>query len=534
MLQRFLRPNTSAAAASAAQTLRPLPKLCVVQAALRPPFLVSFKSFNSKTPPAAGAQLTNNGSEFKTGKSFPVLDYNTNAEKNAPTFLVGVKNGFLPRQYPLARLPDEYKELESLLHRMPLVLPDGKPGLLAGGQFGAAVEKELPLYDLSNVTDQRLLSALYRDITFVASAYLLEPCDILCKKTGKFGLGRQKLPKNVAVPLVTVAKKIGAKPFMEYALSYSLYNYKLVDPKKGLEYSNLALVRGFGGVPAEHGFILVHVAMVSHSGELVRCCMEVLNGAASRNRAKFDEAMKNLREVYQKINEAMETMWERSNPSDYLSFRTFIMGTKNQPMFPNGVVYEGVGANGSDEVMAHRGESGANDSMVPMGDNLLQITESMPQNPLTETLRDFRSYRPTNHKEFLEFVENRAREVDVRQFAEEDSNSAVLYLANIDQIRAFRHRHWNFTKEYILKYTSHPVATGGSPIVTWLPNQLGTVLDAMERTGSRINKDKLTPHNRALAEELVERAETQRRVLDREVAALKPKFKNQDISSDQV
>lgn len=203
-------------------------------------------------------------------------------------------------------------------------------------------------------------------------------------------------------------------------------------------------------------------------------------------------------------------------------------------MFPNGVMYEAVGADGSDEVMAHRGESGANDSMVPMGDNLLQITESMPQNPLTETLRDFRSYRPTNHKEFLEFVENRAREVGVRQFAEEDSNSAVLYLANIDQIRAFRHRHWNFTKEYILKYTSHPVATGGSPIVTWLPNQLGTVLDAMERTGSRINKDKLAPHNRALAEELVERAETQRRVLDREVAALKPKFKNQDISSDQV
>jgi hypothetical protein len=28
--------------------------------------------------------------------------------------------------------------------------------------------------------------------------------------------------------------------------------------------------------------------------------------------------------------------------SAYNSYRTFIMGTKNQPMFPNGVVYEGV------------------------------------------------------------------------------------------------------------------------------------------------------------------------------------------------
>jgi indoleamine 2,3-dioxygenase len=30
-----------------------------------------------------------------------------------------------------------------------------------------------------------------------------------------------------------------------------------------------------------------------------------------------------------------------------------------------------------------------------------------------------------------------------------------------------------------LKKTSHPTATGGSPIVTWLPNQLQAVMQAM-------------------------------------------------------
>lgn len=47
---------------------------------------------------------------------------------------------------------------------------------------------------------------------------------------GDYGLGRDRLPANVAVPLVQVAKKINAKPFMEYALSYALYNYKMVCP----------------------------------------------------------------------------------------------------------------------------------------------------------------------------------------------------------------------------------------------------------------------------------------------------------------
>lgn len=132
-------------------------------------------------------------------------------------------------------------------------------------------------------------------------------------------------------------------------------------------------------------------------------------------------------------------------------------------MFPDGVIYEGV----SDQPVSHRGESGANDSMVPLGDNLLQITELMPENPLTHVLRDFRSYRPTNHREFLEYVQYKAKEVGLKDFAMKDPNSAAIYLSNIDQIRAFRHRHWSFTKEYIIKHTSHPVATGGSPIITW-------------------------------------------------------------------
>lgn len=66
------------------------------------------------------------------------------------------------------------------------------------------------------------------------------------------------------------------------------------------------------------------------------------------------------------------------------------MGTKNQPMFPKGVVYEGV----SEEPTYYRGESGANDSIIPTCDNLFEMTALMPSNPLTEILKDFRTYRP--------------------------------------------------------------------------------------------------------------------------------------------
>jgi indoleamine 2,3-dioxygenase len=153
-------------------------------------------------------------------------------------------------------------------------------------------------------------------------------------------------------------------------------------------------------------------------------------------------------------------MWKRSKPNGYTSFRTFIFGITSQSMFPNGVIYEGV----SEEPLSFRGESGANDSMIPMCDNLLQV--QMPETPLTDILKDFRQYRPGNHREFLEAVRDSAQRCGVRDFAKGEPVSAALYLQALDQVRDFRWRHWCFTREYILKQTSHPTATGGSPIVT--------------------------------------------------------------------
>jgi indoleamine 2,3-dioxygenase len=90
----------------------------------------------------------------------------------------------------------------------------------------------------------------------------------------------------------------------------------------------------------------------------------------------------------------------------------------------------------------------------------------MPSTPLTDILKDFRSYRPGNHREFLESVKVTADSCGVKAYALQDPTSATLYLQALDQVRDFRWRHWCFTREYILKNTMHPTATGGSPIVT--------------------------------------------------------------------
>ena len=152
--------------------------------------------------------------------------------------------------------------------------------------------------------------------------------------------------------------------------------------------------------------------MLFRSGQAVSATEDILAAAVAHDVPAFEAGMQRLLETYRKINEVMETMWARSKPSDYLAFRTFIFGTapkQGNPMFPDGVRYEGV----RDEKYHLRGESGANDSLVPLYypeerryrgpeaqltitilshrlDNLLEITSSLPNNELTEILRDFR------------------------------------------------------------------------------------------------------------------------------------------------
>lgn len=474
---------------------------------------------------------------------FEILHDTKPEDTSLPAFMVSTTRGFLPRMDPIAVLPSpDFDAVESLLQRMPVQTLSGAPGLLSSGKLGDAVLAELP--DLTDVVDKYrdnlpLMNALYRDYSFLASAYLLEPCHLRFVRGEPYGMGRTVLPAQLSRPIAKCAELCGFKPFMEYAGSYALFNYRLEDPSRGLEYDNLRLVRAFehglDPTSSEAGFVLVHIDMVRNSGQLVAGTMACLNSLSSssssssssqkQQREAFNAGLSQVLGALRKVNGVMESMWMKSKPRAYTNFRTFIFGITSQSMFPpEGVVYEGV--NG-DKPMSFRGESGANDSMVPLMDNLLQIT--MPNTPLTAILKDFRDYRPSNHRGFLEWVAAEAARLGVKDFAlavdggsrEEGDEELVaesrrLWLQALDQVRDFRWRHWCFAREYILKQTSHPTATGGSPIVTWLPNQLQAVLEEMAEVHGSVGGRTGAPGD-AVCEDIMDQVYRQRDTLKKEV-----------------
>jgi indoleamine 2,3-dioxygenase len=149
------------------------------------------------------------GSLGPTSPPFRVLDDTRPDDLSLPAFMVSTTRGFLPRADPVVTLPSEFDALESILQRMPITTLDGTPGLLAEGKLGDAVENGFP--DLSSAMDLYkdnlpLMNALYRDYSFLASAYLLEPCHQRFIKGEPYGLGRQVLPANIAMPIAKCAE----------------------------------------------------------------------------------------------------------------------------------------------------------------------------------------------------------------------------------------------------------------------------------------------------------------------------------------
>lgn len=115
----------------------------------------------------------------------------------------------------------------------------------------------------------------------------------------------------------------------------------------------------------------------------------------------------------------------------------------------------------------------------------------------------------------------------------EDSRSSYLLLDNIFSTFKFRHIHWGMVKKYIIDNIRYPKATGGTPITTWLPNQLGACLEYCQSLIVNIDPAQLSPEEREHFKFLEDSVNQQIRKLFDEVQGLQSQFDNQEIDQFQ-
>jgi len=392
-------------------------------------------------------------------------------------FEVNHLNGFLPKKSPLAVLPERYNELQVLIDEMPIKKANGQDGLLAiEGAIEDAVKKLKNYKDVvKNEDDIFINQALFRAYAFLASAYLLAPSHFSFQKTKKYGKAHRVLPSQISEPFVLVSKKLDVYPFLDYHYAYSLGNYVKIEDSKGYEWENLAMAAKFSGMDDERGFIMLHVDINQYSPQLVGSILDFIN---AKDNHEVNQSLNNCLSSMKSINERRQIMWEASRWKHYNDFRVFIMGIKgNDEIFGDGVIYEGV----SKEPVQYRGQTGAQDNIIPTADIFTGVINYYPSNDLTKYLLDLRSYRPICIQNFLSDLKDEMKENRLFSSIKKTNNEEGLciLIQILDEIYYFRNGHWQFVQKYIMANTKYAKATGGTPIISWIPNQITAVLNYM-------------------------------------------------------
>jgi len=297
---------------------------------------------------------------------------------------------------------------------------------------------------------------------------------------GKYGKARTTLPSQIAVPFDAVAQKLGQQPFLEYHYAYSLGNFVRLDPNQGYHWTNLGMACKFSGMKDEQGFIMLHVHINSNSGRLIGGMSDAIEGARKQDNLKLCEGLADATSAMIEINTVRRQMWTASRPDHYNDFRVFIMGVAgNHSIFGDGVIYEGV-ERFEGKPQQPRGQTGAQDDIIPACDIFSGVTKFYPTNKLTEYLFDLRRYRPIVVQKFFKELQEEVDSSNLHKVISKDSRALGHMLKFVQEIFVFRSGHWQFVQRYILQQTKHETATGGTPITSWLPNQLEAALDYMD------------------------------------------------------
>lgn len=336
------------------------------------------------------------------------------------------------------------------------------PAILPTGRVRSLLEQRLPEFDVAKAlaacSDAQARMAMVH-YSFMVQAYVWgEPEPI------------KLLPRCLAVPMAALAEHLGQQPLLPYS-GYVLDNWAKVDPEGEIALDNIRMLQHFLGGQDEAWFVLIHVAIEAKAGGVLARMPQIVEAAQAGDRASLHRLLSETAAIWAEINGIFDRMPERCDPYVYFNrVRPYIHGWKDNPAYPEGIIYEGVGpadAGGQ----AYRGQTGSQSSIVPAMDALMGVGHA--QDPMKAFLDELHIYRPPEHRRFIEDLR---AESTLRGVVAEADDAALTaaYNANIQAVADFRSRHLEYAASYINKQSGQAtgndtdVGTGGTPFMRYL------------------------------------------------------------------
>jgi indoleamine 2,3-dioxygenase len=278
------------------------------------------------------------------------------------------------------------------------------------------------------------------------------------------------LPRMLAVPIWTLARRLGQKPLLPYS-SYVLDNWDRFDRSGPIELDNIFMIQNFLAGQDEAWFVLVHVAIEARAGAMLAQIPTLIEAADNIDVAAAKSGLEAILACWDAINIIFDRMPERCDPYIYFRrVRPYIHGWKDTPALGDGLIYEGVEeTHGAPQ--AFRGQTGSQSSIVPAMDALLGIRHA--EDPLRAFLDELHDYRPPAHRAFIDRVRTLSH---LRDFVASTGNVALREAYNecVIRLSRFRTRHLEYAASYIHRQAKDSagndtdIGTGGTPFMKYL------------------------------------------------------------------
>ena len=364
--------------------------------------------------------------------------------------------GFLPGTEPLRTLPGEFTEWDEIASVLPNYLVMGQARRLV---------REVPPLNTSGLARAELERAMLL-LSYFAHAYVNDGHQPLTA-----------LPANIAVPWHDVASRLGRPPILSYA-SQQLHNWGRLDPAGAVELPNLTRLQDFLGGMDDAWFVMVHVAIEAAAAPGLCAMVQAQDAVIDGDDTRLADRLRAVASSLDRMLETLARMPERCDPYIYYNrVRVFLFGWKNNPAFPDGLLYEGVEAYGG-KPQTFSGETGAQSAIIPFFATALGIEHQ--RDPLNDFMLSLRDYIPPRHRAFIEEVGTRTN-IRGTVLGHRTPEVVSAYDECIAGLREFHQLHLRYAANYVHKQgrasdaNSTETGTGGTPFMKYLRLHLDNI-----------------------------------------------------------
>lgn len=335
------------------------------------------------------------------------------------SYEIDVVRGFLPSQDPLEQLPPHFnvwEEMSSLI-----------PGLLTAGKARQLID-QMKTVDPVSLEGRSQLMRAFLLLSVIANAYIMGEAE-----------QATVLPRQLALPLYTVAKRLGLPPVFTYA-SMIMNNWTRIDKTGPVELDNLMVQRSYLGYMDEHWFYLCMTVIEAKGAAAIKAVAWAQSAMVNRDNDGVANSLKAIITALGEMLATLNRLPEKCDPYIFYHRIRPILAAWKQP-----VIYEGI----SDKPEMWIAASAAQSTLFHALDIALGISHHASAGTFLHTMRD---YMPHGHRRFLTKLED---SFSLRQYvlAHRQSVSVLeeLYNESIHHLDSFRKRHIEITVRYLVQ-----------------------------------------------------------------------------------